>query len=100
MEHHLLEDSEVRKVFHRIARERLVSFRDLSDLLDREAAPVRDELHGLLRQLVDSGLVEEQEAPIPDFNTYYLTADGLAANRTRINLERKRRRVRLPKPKA
>jgi predicted transcriptional regulator len=100
MEHHLLEDSDVRKVFQRIARERIVSFRDLSNLLDREAASVRDDLHGLLGQLVESGLIEEQEAPITDFNAYYLTADGLAANRTRTNLERKRHRIRLPKPRA
>lgn len=100
MEHHLLEDEEIRKVFQRIARERLVSFRDLGNILDREGVPVRNGLRGLLEQLVEAGLVEEQKAPIVDFNTYHLTVGGLAADRTRRNLERRRSKDQTHRPKA
>lgn len=89
MSHHILEDSDFRKVFRRIARERLISFRDLSDVLDREGEPVRDNLRGVAEQLVEAGLVGKRQAPVSDFTTYYLTADGLSANRTVQNLEYK-----------
>lgn len=100
MEHHLLEDRDFRKVFRRIARERLISLRDLNHMLDREGEPVRDSLQGLLEQLVEEGLVEEQKAPILDFNTYHLTVDGLAVERTLRNLERARPRDQVATPRA
>lgn len=99
MDHHLLEDKNAMEVFSRIARERLVSYRDLSDILDRENATVRDGLSGLLDQLTEEGLIEEQEAPIHDFNTYYLTVDGRAADRTRRNLEQRSLKSWLPRAK-
>lgn len=78
MEFQLLENADKRQVFEVLASRRK------SDLQDLRAALVgenRDEeaLHTTLAELKDYGLIEESEAPVKDYNLYYLTRDGFAA---------------------
>ena len=78
----VLRDSDARKVFETVANRRLVLFRELLrsfDLGDDEAA--RQRLHGLLGSLKRQNLINETAAPVEDFATYYVTADGLSAQR-------------------
>lgn len=94
MYHHTLEEHDARVVFERIAESKLINFRDLDCWLKRDGL-VRNNLRGVLEQLVEQGLIEKQEAPVSDFNTYYLSANGLTANRT-LNRLRPRSREEQP----
>lgn len=89
MYHHILEEHDARVVFQRIALGKLVNFRDLEGSLKRDGV-VRNDTRGVVEYLVEQGLVEKQEAPISDFDTFYLSEDGLAVNGT---LERLRPRI-------
>ena len=88
MYHHALEEHDARVVFQRIAQSKLINFRDLEQWLKRDGL-VRNNLRGVLEQLVEQELIEKQYAPVFDFDTYYLSENGLTANRT---LERLRPR--------
>ncbi len=81
----ILEEHDPRVVFQRIASGKIVNYRDLERSLKRDGL-VRNNLRGVVEQLVSDGLIEQQKAPISDFDTYYLTEDGLTANRTLKNL--------------
>lgn len=81
MDHHALEEHDARVVFQRIARSKLINFRDLDRWLKRDGL-VRNNLRGVLEQLVEQRLIDKQEAPVYDFNTYYLSVNGLTVNRT------------------
>lgn len=81
MNHHALEEHDARVVFQRIAESKLINFRDLERWLKRDGL-VRNNFRGVLEQLEEQGLIEKQEAPLDDFSTYYLSANGLTANRT------------------
>lgn len=98
MHNHILEEHDPRVAFQRIAWEKLVNFRDLEYSLKRDGV-VRNNLRGVVEQLVADGLVEVQKAPISDFDTYYLTEDGLTANRTLENLK-PHKRTDLPSTRA
>ncbi len=41
----------------------------------------REAVFDSLRQLKNMGLIEEMSAPVPEWTTYYVTADGLRASR-------------------
>ncbi len=78
----LLQDTDARKVLEAIAREKKLYFRDLAKVLQLEhiegtdANPIK-----ALELLKTAGLIEEETAPISDFHTYYVTAEGLSTER-------------------
>jgi DNA-binding MarR family transcriptional regulator len=73
----MFSDDNTRRVFETIADRKRADLRDLRvDLkLPEETAAE------ILSRLTDGGLVERIEGPLPDFNTYFLSAKGLAARR-------------------
>lgn len=92
MRHLILEEHDARVVFQRITEEKLINFRDLENSLKRDGL-VRNDLRGVVEHLIADGLIEAQRAPIGDFDTFYLTEDGLTASRTLKNLKPKSRRA-------
>lgn len=95
MYHHILVEHDARVVLQRIALGKVVNFRDLDDSLKRDGV-VRNDARGVVEQLVEQGLIEKQEAPISDFDTFYLSEDGQAAYST---LEHLRPRLRDARPR-
>jgi hypothetical protein len=78
----LLADRSTRTIFETVARERKISHKDLVQTLTRIAGVVStNEISTRLDQLEEAKLIGEQGAPIEDFKTYYITADGLSAER-------------------
>lgn len=73
----LLADQKIRDTFELIASVRKIR---LKDLLDRLHASKEDASVRLIR-LKDANLIEEEKASVEDFNTYYVTADGLSVER-------------------
>jgi predicted MarR family transcription regulator len=75
----LLGGIETRLVFDQIVRNRRIR---LNELLGRVGEQLDEEtvVHSLER-LRNAGLIQELGAPLRDFNTYYVTADGLEASR-------------------
>jgi hypothetical protein len=74
----LFSDDTAKEVFSRIAREqtiRLITLRESLDELDDQ------QLQDSLSKLKTADLIMEHPASIPDFNTYYLTANGLSAEK-------------------
>ncbi len=66
------------------AREKKLVAKDVPEKA-REAHLPPDQIRQigeLLEWLQNHGFIEKQQAPISDFDTYYVTADGLAAERT------------------
>ncbi len=59
----------------------------LREIMDRSQIDSMEAMFAL-DFLMDAGLVGEQKSPVKDFNTYYVTADGLAAEQalSRMNL--------------
>lgn len=76
----LLTDRRVRKVFETIVRERQLRSKDLSEVLKTEEIEDED-ASKTLDWLKRAGLIGEEEAPIADFHTYYVTAEGLSTDR-------------------
>ena len=76
----LLGNSVLRDVFKAVVSERTIRFKDLRESFQEgQIDPV--ELKASLRQLQDVELIKELPASIDDFATYYVTADGLTAER-------------------
>ena len=71
------------------AKEKRLVSRDLpGKIKDAQiTADVGGSIGESLEWLRKQGLIEKQEAPIADFDTYYVTADGLAANNTLEKIE-------------
>jgi hypothetical protein len=97
--HYALEEHDARVVFERIAEQKLISFRDLEDSLRRDGE-VRNDLGGVVEYLIEQRLIQRQEAPIEDFETYHLTLDGMSAYRTLRRMKPKKRNGRLFKSSA
>jgi hypothetical protein len=91
----LLSNGVFNRVFKVIAEQRTVQLKDIRDLLlKNQKAPMEDQrqtTEDQLREAVDflkdADLIKERSAPIDDFATYYVTADGL-------NVERALRRAK------
>lgn len=79
----LLSSTMVKLVFDEILQSRSVLFKDIRDKLVSRGgpAPAKAEIEGAVKALVDASLVKERPASIEDFNSYYVTADGLNAGR-------------------
>lgn len=74
---YLIAKPETRKVFEAVVEKLTIRFKDLVDSLDLDENEVAESL-GKLEQ---AKLIEESSAPLRDFKTFYVTADGLSANR-------------------
>lgn len=72
----LFSDDAIKDVFKVIAKERSIRLRELRQVL--EGLP---DLRDSLDKLKAADLIKERAAPIDAFNTYYVTANGLTAER-------------------
>lgn len=78
----LISDDLVQSVFKQIANNRSVQFKDLKSELQSSGTDVKSEaIENAVTVLKDADLIKESTAPIKDFNTYYVTADGLSVGR-------------------
>jgi predicted MarR family transcription regulator len=70
------------QVFHKVADSRKISLKDLWDL-----GPSKEAISESVRQLSKAGLIGEVPSSLEDFSTYYVTADGLTAERQMRRLD-------------
>lgn len=70
-------DNSTRSVFSTLVSKKRADMRSLRQDL---SLPV-DQVQAALERLVDVGLVEQVKGALPDFNIYFPSAAGLAANR-------------------
>ncbi len=69
-------------VFAVLAKRRRARFRSIADqLAGGGSKPAREELLRAVEELKSKGFVREKSAPIDDWKTLYLSADGLRAVR-------------------
>jgi hypothetical protein len=73
-------------VFEEIAKNRSVMFKEIlaslgkkNDLSKEDLS--KEKIEEVVHNLMEADLVKERAAPIQDFNTYYITADGLSTER-------------------
>jgi hypothetical protein len=76
----ILSDNVTRSIFHLIADERQVTYRDLVNTLDEQHIRTEDASERLER-LRNAQLIEKEGAPLPDYETFYITANGLSVDR-------------------
>ena len=76
----LLADSTKKKVFQALVKAKTLRQREIELLLAREGIE-NCEAREKLAELVDDHVIGEKVTPIKDFNSYYLTADGLSLGR-------------------
>ena len=72
----LFSDDVLREVFKLVAKERTIRLRDL-----RQGLVGYPDLRESLDKLKAADLIKERAAPVDAFNTYYVTANGLTAER-------------------
>jgi hypothetical protein len=81
----LLSNDVTKFVFREVAKNRSVLFKQLRESLDKtpelQANPDKFQLEAAVKMLKDADLIKERTAPIEDFKTYYVTANGLTAER-------------------
>jgi hypothetical protein len=81
----LLSDKVIQLVFKEILQNRSVLFKEIFESLAKkpelETAMTKFSLEDAVKSLKDADLIKERSAPIEDFNTYYVTANGLSAER-------------------
>jgi hypothetical protein len=70
----LLEDGETRGIFEAVAQPRTILVRDL-----KTRFPNKVLLNQTISRLKNAALIKEMPSVIEDFNTLYVTADGLSA---------------------
>ena len=81
------------KVLTKVADMRSLRFKEILDYLDpdskekftdpesKEQKHLREQVENAVKVLMDAELIKERSAPIEDFNSYYVTADGLSTAR-------------------
>jgi hypothetical protein len=79
----LLSDKVVQSVFKAILENRSAIFKELLASLGKKPDDPDDrkQIESAVSQLKDADLIKERTAPIEDFNSYYVTSDGLNAER-------------------
>ena len=80
----LLSKDTIKRVFKEVLRNRSVLFKELRESLRKTPelrALDKPQLEEAVKKLKDADLIKERTASIEDFNTYYVTADGLTAER-------------------
>lgn len=71
-----------RVLFEQVAKNRSIRFEQLLKRVHfLYATLTREDAKALLQQLKNAQLIGEISSPVEDFNTYYITAEGLAACR-------------------
>lgn len=72
----LFEDGTTRGVFEAVAKPRTILVRDL-----KTRFPNNSQLDQTISRLIKAELIKVKPSIIQDFNTLYVTADGLSADR-------------------
>jgi DNA-binding IclR family transcriptional regulator len=73
----LFSDDDTRSLFETLASRKRSDLRGIREGLQLS----EDKATEILERLVKTGLLEQVDGPVPDFNTYFLSAKGLAASR-------------------
>lgn len=81
----ILTDRTAREVFKAVVRQRSINFTNLKKVLGQGVDV--NVIVGPLTKLKEVGLIAEESAPLKDWATYYVTADGLEAERKLSRLE-------------
>jgi len=76
----LLTSVAARHVFTAVAKSRLISFKDLVRVRT-VAGEDREQIKKSLEVLKNADLIKEEAAPVKDFSKFYVTANGLRAER-------------------
>jgi hypothetical protein len=76
----LLTSVAARHVFAAVAKRRLISFKDLIRVIT-VATEDWEEINKSLEVLKQADLIKEETAPVKDFSNFYVTANGLRAER-------------------
>lgn len=69
----------VRPIFKLVVKNRSIRFGELARQVEPEVN--REQAKITLKELKDAHLIKEKGSAVEDFNTYYVTADGLEASR-------------------
>lgn len=77
----LLTNEFIRKIFQIIARERRISFGNLLEMVHVPNENVGVAIESL-EKLKNLNLIDESKTPLKEWNTYFITATGLSAERT------------------
>ena len=79
----LLSDTLVKNVFEAILKNRSAIFKELITATGKKADDPDDRrvVEDAVARLKDAALIKECPASIEDFNSYYVTSDGLGAER-------------------
>jgi hypothetical protein len=81
----LLSNDVTKLVFKAVLKNRSILFKELRESLGKTpelaAGPDKTQLENAVKILKDADLIKERIAPIEDFNAYYVTANGLSAER-------------------
>lgn len=86
---HLFADSVVRHAFKAVLDQRSMRVKDIKAQVFRNRdVNAQQELDGALTSLVEAKLVKESRTEIRDFDTIYVTADGLGLKRQLKEAER------------
>jgi hypothetical protein len=75
----ILSDRVVLNVFDKILQNRTVLLKDLIGDVDGDVTT--EQVEGAVKTLEAADLIRERQADISDFNSYYVTAQGLMAGR-------------------
>jgi len=73
----LFSDRFTRNLFETIVKERRINYRDLRQSIDLDEEDTSERLE----RLKEAKLIEAKSAPVKDFETYYVTANGLSVER-------------------
>jgi hypothetical protein len=72
----------LRSVLDYIIKEKVVVFNDLAKLVTPDNEPLpKEKVAEIVSQLKDESLIGERKSQYEGFDSYYVTAEGLAANR-------------------
>jgi hypothetical protein len=77
----LLSDNVLQAVFKEIVKNRSAIFKDLMGSVSGRTNVASDQIERALIQLQNADLIKTSESSIKDFNSYYPTAEGPAAER-------------------
>ena len=81
----LLSNNVIKLVFEEVVKKRSVLFKELRQSLGKAAefpeGAEKSQIENAVQVLKEADLIKERTSPIEDFNTYYVTADGLTAER-------------------
>jgi hypothetical protein len=77
----LLSDTVTCAVFQEILKNRSAILKHLRQTVAAQNRVLPSEIDRAVEGLLDADLVKEHRAEISDFNSYYVTADGLSAER-------------------